>query len=103
MEFRYAISFVLEAHLPFVREFKKEEDLSQAGEEGRFFEYVSETLLPLLEVLHRLEADHIPFRIALAISPILIHQLTDDHLQKKYLSYIDKQIEFGRQEIEHCG
>jgi 1,4-alpha-glucan branching enzyme len=103
MEFRYAISLVLEAHLPFVREYHKEDDLSQAGEESRFFEYVSETLLPLLEILHRLEADHIPFRLALAISPILIHQLTDDHLQRKYLSYIDKQIEFGRQEIERTA
>jgi len=103
MEFRYAISLVLEAHLPFVREFQTEDDLSQAGEESRFFEYVSETLLPLLEVLHRLEASHVPFRIALAISPILIHQLTDDHLQRKYLSYIDKQIEFGRQEIERTA
>ncbi len=103
MEFRYAISLVLEAHLPFVREYQKENDLSQAGEESRFFEYVSETLLPLLELLHRLETEHIPFRIALAISPILIHLLTDDHLQKKYLSYIDKQIEFGRQEIERTA
>jgi len=103
MEFRYAISLVLEAHLPFVREYQKEDDLSQTGEESRFFEYVSETLLPLLEVLHRLESDHIQFRLALAISPILIHLLTDDHLQKKYLSYIDKQIEFGRQEIERTA
>jgi len=103
MDYRYTISFVLEAHLPFVREFQKEDDLSQAGEESRFFEYVSETLLPLLELLHHLETDHIPFRIGLAISPVLIHLLTDDHLQRKYLSYIDKQIEFGRQEIERTA
>jgi len=103
MEFRYAISLVLEAHLPFVREFQKEDDLSLIGEESRFFEYVSETLLPLLETLHRLETDHIPFRLALAISPILIHMLSDEHLQKKYLSYTDKQIELGRQEIERTA
>jgi 1,4-alpha-glucan branching enzyme len=103
MDFRYAISLVLEAHLPYVREYKKENDLSLSGEENRFFEYVSETLLPLLEVMYRLETDHIPFRIALAISPILIHMLTDEHLQKKYLSYVDKQIEFGRQEAERTA
>jgi len=103
MDFHYAISFVLEAHLPFVREFQKDDDLSQAGEESRFFEYVSETLLPFLEMLHHLETDHVPFRFGLAISPVLIHLLTDDHLQRKYLSYIDKQIEFGRQEIERTA
>ena len=103
MEFRYAISFVLEAHLPFVREYNKEDELSQAGEEGRLFEYISETLLPLLEVLHRLETDHVHFRLGLAISPTLCHMLSDEHLQKKYLAYIDKQIEFGRQELDRTA
>ena len=82
MEFRYAISLIFEAHLPFVREFKKDDDLSQAGEEGRFFCFVSETLLPLLEIFNRMENDHIPFRIAIAISPILCHMLNDELLQK---------------------
>ncbi|MDR2942932.1 MAG: DUF1957 domain-containing protein [Treponema sp.] len=100
---RYAISFVLEAHVPFVREHRKDDDLSQDGEEGRFFEYVSETLLPLLGVLDRLESDHVPFCIGLAVSPILMFLLGDEHLQNKYLHYTDKQIEFGKQEIERTA
>jgi len=103
MEFRYAISLIFETHLPFVREFRKDDDLSQSGEEGRFFNFVSETLLPLLEIFNRLENDHIPFRIAIAISPILCHMLNDELLQKKYLHYIDKQIEFGKQELERTA
>ncbi|MCL2759129.1 MAG: DUF1957 domain-containing protein [Treponema sp.] len=103
MDFRYAISFVFEAHLPFVREYHKDDNFMQAGEEGRYFEYVSETLLPLLDVFYRLETDHIPFRLSLAISPILCHLLSDEHLQKKYLTYVDKQIEFGRQELERTA
>jgi len=103
MEFRYAISLVLEAHLPFVREFKKDDDLSISGEEERFFEYISETLLPLLEALFRLDSDHVPFKLAMVISPILCHLLCDEHFQKKYLSYLDKQIEFGKQELERTA
>jgi 1,4-alpha-glucan branching enzyme len=103
MEFRYAISIVFEAHLPYVRELFREDDLSQSGEEGRFFEYVTETILPLLEVLDRLENDHVPFHIALVISPILCHLLNDEQLQRKYLYYIDKQIEFGKQELERTS
>jgi len=103
MEFRYAISFVLEAHLPLVREYSKEEDLTHAGEEVRFFKYVSETLLPLLDVLNRLENDHVPFRLGLTISPSLCHMLCDELLQKKYLAYTDKQIEFGRRELERTA
>jgi 1,4-alpha-glucan branching enzyme len=103
MEYRFAISLVLEAHLPFVKEFNKEDDFSQSGEEGRFFHFVSETLLPLLEVLQRLENDQVPFRLALAISPVLCHMLSDEHLCQKYLSYIDKQIEFGIKELERTA
>ena len=103
MEFRYAISLVLEAHLPFIREYKKESDLSQAGEEGRFFEYITETLLPLLEVMDRLKNDHVPFQLALAISHVICHMLNDEHLINKYLYYIDKQIEFGTQELERTS
>ena len=103
MEYRYAISLIFEAHLPFVREYRKDEDLTQSGKEGRYFHFVSETLIPFLEVLDRLENDHVHFRLALAISPILCHMLNDEHLQKKYLCYIDKQIEFGRQEIKRTA
>jgi 1,4-alpha-glucan branching enzyme len=99
LELKYTISFVLDAHVPFVRDFHKEDDLSQAGEESRFFESVSQTLLPLLGVFDRLENDHIPFHMGLVISPILCSLLSDEHLQNKYLHYTDKQIEFGKQEI----
>jgi 1,4-alpha-glucan branching enzyme len=100
MEFRYAISLVFEAHLPFIREYNREDDLSQAGEEGRFFEYMTETFLPLLEVLDRLKNDHIPCQLALVISPVLCHMLNDEHLINKYINYIDKQIEFGQHELK---
>jgi 1,4-alpha-glucan branching enzyme len=103
MEFRYAISLVIETHIPFVRDYNKDDDLSQSGEEGRFFDYVTDTFIPLLEVLERLENNHVPFCLALAVSPILCYMLNDDLLQRKYLNYIDKQIEFGRQELERTA
>jgi len=102
-DYRYAISLVLEAHLPYVREYKKDTDLSISGEEGRFFDYISETLIPLLEVLNRLDNDHVPFKLAMVLSPVLCHLLCDEHLQKKYLSFLDKQIEFGKKEMERTS
>ena len=103
MEFNIALSFVLEAHLPFVREYSKEENLTHSGEESRFFEYINETLLPLLDVLNRLENNHIPFRLGLSISPVLCHMLNDELLQKKFLLFLDKQIEFGRHELDRAS
>jgi len=103
MEFRYAISLVLHAHLPFVREYNGEDDLNQSGEEGWFFDALSETYIPLLLMFDRLESNRTPFRLGLSVSPLLCQMLGDEHLQKKYLAHIDRQIEFGRQELERTA
>jgi len=118
----YAVSLVLNAHFPFVKEYvplKKKEpqpedapppppreetnlDLESA-EESLFFEAISETYLPLLEVLDRLEGDRVPFRLGLSISPILGQMLCDELLMKKYAAHLDRQISFGVQELERLG
>jgi 1,4-alpha-glucan branching enzyme len=134
MDTRYAISLVLNAHLPFVREFRPGDEaplrfaegpardsydiwsrddyvVSGGGgcyaigscEESWFFEAVSETYLPLLEVFDRLEGDHIPFRLGISFSPLLCQMLADELLLQKYLTYTDRQIEFGRQELERTA
>jgi 1,4-alpha-glucan branching enzyme len=48
----------------------------------------------------RLEADKVPFRMSIAVSPILCHLLTDEILLNRYLEYVDRQIAFGANEIE---
>jgi 1,4-alpha-glucan branching enzyme len=128
MNVRYAISLVLNAHLPYVREFpasglknlimenagqpptveqtppSEEINLTPATvEESWFFEALSETYLPLLMMFDRLETDHVPFRLGISLSPVFAHMLGDELLQKKYAAYLDHQIDFGRQEIERLG
>jgi 1,4-alpha-glucan branching enzyme len=103
MKERRVISIVLSAHIPFVREYSAEEDLFPRGAEGWLFDAISETYLPLLEVFSRLEKDNIPFRLAMCFSPVLCCQLLDDMLIKKYLNYMDRQIEFGRCELERTA
>jgi 1,4-alpha-glucan branching enzyme len=91
------IVVVLNAHLPFAR---KEDGADFSFEEIPFYSMVSETLLPLLEMFDRLEADNVPFRIGLAVSPVLCHLLTDETLVNNYLDYADRQIAFGAEELE---
>jgi 1,4-alpha-glucan branching enzyme len=126
---RYVISLVLNAHLPFVRgytdserrfqlftdedeaekenpEYSGEADqdkdnfLPYSPEETWFFEAVSETYLPLLGVFDRLEGSHIPFRLGISLSPVLGEMFCDDYLIKKYIAHLERQIEFGRHEIQ---
>jgi 1,4-alpha-glucan branching enzyme len=72
-------------------------------EESWFFEAVSETYIPLLMLFDRLEADHVPFRLGISLSPVLAQMMSDDYLQKKYLAHLEHQIEFGKREIERLG
>ncbi|MFP3042586.1 DUF1957 domain-containing protein [Treponema primitia] len=93
------ISLVLDLHKPFVRH----PEMDQAQEERWFFEALSDTYLPLLEVFDRLDAEHIPFKIALSLSPTLCHMLRDEYLLERYLKYVDRQIEFGVRELERTA
>jgi 1,4-alpha-glucan branching enzyme len=99
MNKRRVISILLNVHLPFV----SPPGRSQPPEEQWFFESLSETCLPLLEVFDRLDADHVPFRAALSFSPTLCNMLEDPALRDRYLDYTDRQIEFGRREIERAS
>jgi 1,4-alpha-glucan branching enzyme len=92
-------SIVLDAHLPFVQHSSQ----AYSPEEQCFFESLSETYLPLLQVFDRLDGDHVPFRMAISLSPTLCHMLSDNHLISRYLEYTNKQIEFGARELEQCS
>jgi 1,4-alpha-glucan branching enzyme len=74
--------------------------ISLSVEEQWFFEALSDTYLPLLEVFDRLEKDHVPFRLGISFSPLLCYMLQDECLIRHYLNYVDKQIEFGIREME---
>ncbi|GHV57520.1 glycoside hydrolase family protein [Spirochaetia bacterium] len=94
------ISVVLEAHLPFIRH---SDPITASAGEIWFFQALSETYIPLLQVMDRLDGDHIPFRLGISLSPILCHLLEDELLLQKYLEYTDKLIEFGKNELERTA
>ena len=93
------ISLLLHGHTPFVRH----PEYPSVSQESWFFQSISETYIPLLEVFDRLDRDHVPFRMGLSLSPALCHMLTDDLLIRRYLEYTDRQIEFGACELEQCA
>ncbi|MDR1863473.1 MAG: DUF1957 domain-containing protein [Treponema sp.] len=99
MNNRPVFAIVLDAHLPFIRHSPEPYSLG----ERRFFESLSETYLPLLQVFDRLDGDHVPFRMAVSLSPTLCYMLADERLISRYLDYTDKRIEFGARELEQCS
>ncbi|MBN2509655.1 MAG: DUF1957 domain-containing protein [Spirochaetales bacterium] len=89
------LCLVLHAHLPFVRHPEYDKFL----EENWLFEAISETYLPLLRMFNRLYEDHVPFRVALSVSPTLASMLTDELLQERYVQHLEKMIELSIKEL----
>ncbi|MCC7210432.1 MAG: DUF1957 domain-containing protein, partial [Candidatus Brocadia sp.] len=90
------LSFILHAHLPFVRH----PEHTEFFEEDWLFEAITETYIPLIDVFSKLIEDGVDFRVTMSISPPLVSMLTDPLLQSRYIRYIEKRIEFAEKEIE---
>lgn len=90
------LSLILHAHLPFVRHPEHEEFL----EERWLFEAITETYIPLLEMMEGLANDGVDFSLTINLSPTLCNMLSDELLKERYVKYIDKTIELCGKEIE---
>src|SRR4051812_23106764 len=90
------LALVLHAHLPYVRHPEYEEFL----EEDWLYEAIVETYLPLLEILHQLADDNVPFRITMSLTPPLCHMLRDPLLQERASRYIDRALQLSEQEVK---
>ena len=89
------LSLVLHAHLPFVRHPEHEKFL----EESWLFEAVTETYLPLLQIMDGWRRDQLAARITLSLSPTLCAMLLDPLLRARYARHLDGLIELAGKEI----
>lgn len=93
------VALVLHAHLPFVRH----PEQAEALEERWFFEAVTECYLPLLDMLERLEADGVPFRLTLSLSPTLMAMMDDPLLRSRYNTHLLRLMELADREARHLA
>src|SRR5262245_19676674 len=87
-------AMVLHAHLPFVRHPEHPKFL----EENWLFEEITETYIPLIEVMDRWLADRMETRLTLSLTPTLCSMLLDPLLQERYTHYLDGLIELAEKE-----
>ncbi|MEK7733679.1 MAG: DUF1957 domain-containing protein, partial [Planctomycetota bacterium] len=90
------LSFILHAHLPYVRHPEYHAFL----EEDWLFEAITETYIPLIEVFEKLVEDNVDFRLTMSLTPPLVSMLADEVLQTRYLQYLDKRIHLAGLEVE---
>lgn len=89
------LCLVLHAHLPYVRH----PDYESFFEENWLFEAMTETYIPIIGVLERLNADKVPARMTLSLSPTLMTMLRDPFLQQRYLAHMDKMRRLAELEV----
>jgi len=89
------LSLVLHAHLPFVRHPEHDKFL----EESWLFEAVTETYIPMLQVLDGWRRDRMDTPITVSLSPTLCSMLLDPLLQQRYERHLDELIVLAEKEI----
>jgi 1,4-alpha-glucan branching enzyme len=89
------LSIVLHAHLPFVRHPEHEKFL----EESWLFEAVTETYIPLIQILENWRRDGIDARLTLSLSPTLCAMLQDELLRRRYELHLNSLIGLAEKEI----
>src|SRR4051812_5922461 len=89
------LSLVLHAHLPFVRHPEHEHFL----EESWLFEAITETYIPLLQLMEQWERGGLATSLTLTLTPTLCSMLGDPLLQDRYLRHLSGLIELAEKEI----
>src|SRR6266568_7074005 len=88
------LALVLHAHLPFVRHPEHEKFL----EENWLFEAITESYIPLIQVMDGWLRDRMESRLTLTLTPTLCSMLLDPFLQDRYLRHLNGLIELAEKE-----
>src|SRR5947199_5724178 len=91
-----SLALVLHAHLPFVRHPEHE----FFHEENWLFEAISESYVPLLQMMQRLLRRSVRFKLTLSVSPTLSAMLSDPLLRDRYIRHLDLLIALTERECE---
>jgi 1,4-alpha-glucan branching enzyme len=88
-------TFVLHSHLPYVREAGR----WPHGEE-MLHEALAETYVPLLNALFDLKHAGIEPRLTIGLTPILLEQISDPDVRRRFELYLEEEIEVARADAE---
>lgn len=89
------LALVLHAHLPYVRHPESEHVL----EERWLYEAITETYIPLIQMMKKLVEDGADFRLTMSLTPTLLSMLHDELLKTRYLHHINRLVDLAEKEI----
>lgn len=89
-----AFTFVLHSHLPYARRAGR----WPHGEEW-IHEAATETYLPLIDGLQRLQREGVPVRLTLGLTPVLVEQLADRSVLENLHTFMTERRRFAHEDI----
>jgi 1,4-alpha-glucan branching enzyme len=89
------LSLILHAHLPFIRH--PEHD--KFFEESWLYEAITETYVPLVQLLEGWQRDGVPARLTLTLTPTLCAMLNDPLLRGRYAQRLENLITLAGREV----
>ena len=87
---------VLHTHLPFVKHPEHDYFL----EENWLFEAISESYIPLIMNMKKMDDEGIDFKLTISISPPLLEMFSDGLLMEKYQKYLNRLVELSSKEVD---
>ena len=89
------LALVLHAHLPFVRHPEQDKFL----EESWLFEAITETYIPVIQMMEGWTRDGLDTPLTLSLTPTLCAMLLDPLLQDRYVRHLNLLVELAEKEI----
>ena len=102
---------VIEANQPYIRKIdglEKDQSLSESSssdfsaQNDILFSAITNTYVPLLNMLSSLEEKNLKFKIGLVLTAPLVSLLSDAQIQKQYIDHLDKVIALGENELKRA-
>ncbi|MGI5059366.1 1,4-alpha-glucan branching protein domain-containing protein [Treponema pectinovorum] len=93
------LALVVVAHEPYIRHISGEGEFPRP-ENSIFFSALSQTYIPLVNLLHKLEDEHINAKFSLVLTPVICAMLDDEMLKNQYVDWLERCIILGEKEIE---
>ena len=96
------LSFIIKTSQDFIRTNEDNPPECDKIKLNSFFEAISDSYIPMLQMFERLQKDGISFKIGLVLPPVLCSMLEDEKIQKLYIDFLDKRIALGKKEMTRC-
>lgn len=92
------VLFLLTAHCGYTKPCSKEDSYDVLFE--KLFSSMTQTYIPLLNLLGKIEEKNLPVHIAIVLSPTLCALLNSETVKLHYEDFLSRQIAFGDAEIK---